>query len=70
MAFIVVLPIPFGNVLPALAMMFIGLGLVLRDGVAIILGMATAGLALVFTGSLLLTAWVLGSEWVTRWASV
>jgi hypothetical protein len=38
MAFIVVMPIPFGNVLPALALMLIGLGLVFRDGVAVVLG--------------------------------
>lgn len=69
MVFIVVLPIPFGNVLPALAMMFIGLGMVFRDGVAIVVGMATAGLALLFTCGVMLTAWVWGSEWVTRWVS-
>jgi len=35
MAAIVVMPTPFGNVLPALALMFIGLGLVVRDSVAL-----------------------------------
>ena len=38
MAGIVVMPIPFGNLLPAVALVFIGLGLVFRDGVAVILG--------------------------------
>ena len=42
MAFIVVMPIPFGNVLPALALMLIGLGLVFRDGVAVVLEVAGA----------------------------
>jgi len=32
MAVIVVMPIPFGNLLPAAALAFIGLGLVFRDG--------------------------------------
>ncbi len=66
MAFIVILPIPFGNVLPALAMMLIGLGMVFRDGVAVVLGLAMAGVALCVTAGLLLLAWVLGSEWMLR----
>ena len=69
MALIVVLPIPFGNVLPALAVMLIGLGLVFRDGVAIVLGFATAGLALLFTAGLVLLVWVWVwvGDWATRW---
>lgn len=70
MAVIVLLPIPFGNVLPALAMMLIGLGLVFRDGVAVVLGLATAGLALFVTAGLMLMAWVWGSEWIMRWVSM
>lgn len=66
MAVIIVLPIPFGNVLPALAMMFIGLGLVFRDGVAIALGFATAGVALLFTAGLLWMVWAWGGDWATR----
>lgn len=70
MAVIVVLPIPFGNVLPALATMLIGLGLVFRDGVAVLLGLTTAGVALLVTAGLVLMAWAWGSEWITRWASM
>jgi hypothetical protein len=66
MAVIVVLPIPFGNLLPALAMMLIGLGLVIRDGVAVLLGLSTAGLALFVTAGLMLKVWVWGGEWITR----
>lgn len=69
MAFIVILPIPFGNVLPALAMMLIGLGLVFRDGVVAVLGLITAVLAFFVTAGLVLMAWVYGSEWILRWAS-
>lgn len=43
MAAIVVMPIPFGNVLPALALMLIGLGLVFRDGVAVVVGLVVSG---------------------------
>lgn len=70
MAFIVVLPIPLGNLLPALAMMLIGLGLVFRDGVAVVLGLITAVLALFVTAGLVLMAWVYGSEWILRWVSI
>lgn len=67
MAGIVVMPIPFGNLLPAVALVFIGLGLVFRDGVAVILGLLMSGVALVATTSLLLMVGVLGSEWILGW---
>ena len=67
MAAIVVLPIPFGNVLPSLAMMLIALGLVFRDGVAVVLGLVAAGLAFLVTAGLVLAVWIWGSEWVMRW---
>ncbi len=70
MAIIVVLPIPFGNLLPALALMLIGLGLVFRDGIAVILGLLMSGVALVATTGLLLMAWVWGSDWILGWVSV
>lgn len=64
MAAIVVMPIPFGNLLPALALVFIGLGMVFRDGVAVVLGLLMSGLALVATTGLLAMAWGWGHEWV------
>lgn len=68
MAAIVVMPIPFGNLLPAIALVLIGLGLVFRDGVAAILGLAVAGVALAATVGLLLMAWHLGRDWLPGWA--
>lgn len=67
MAVIVVLPIPFGNVLPAVALMLIGLALVFRDGVAMLLGMVAAAFALAMTAGLVSMVWFWGSEWMTRW---
>jgi hypothetical protein len=64
MAVIVVMPIPFGNVLPALALMLIGLGLVFRDGVAVVLGLAMAVVATGVTAGVMLLAWAWGSEWL------
>ncbi len=67
MAAIIVMPIPFGNLLPAVALVFFGLGLVFRDGVAVILGLLMSAVALVATAGLLLMAWVWGSEWIQGW---
>ena len=67
MAAIVVMPIPFGNVLPALALSFIGLGLVFRDGVAVLLGLLLSGVAGIATTGLLLMASVWGIEWIAGW---
>lgn len=69
MAGIIVMPIPFGNVLPAVALMLIGLGLVFRDGIAVVLGLLMSGLALLATTGLLVTAGLLGSEWVLGWVA-
>ena len=70
MAAIVGMPTPFGNVLPALALMFIGLGLVFRDGVAVVLGLVVSGVALVATTGLVLTACAWGGEWLLGWVSI
>lgn len=59
MAVIIVLPIPFGNVLPAIALMLLGIGLVFHDGVAVLLGWLFSALALGFTAALGLGAWAL-----------
>jgi hypothetical protein len=67
MALIIVLPIPFGNVLPALALMFIGMGLIFRDGAAVVLGQLMSLLALAVTCGVLLMAAVWGTEWIQAW---
>lgn len=67
MATIVAMPIPFGNLLPAVAVMFIGLGLVFRDGLAVILGLLMSAVALAATIGVLLMAWVWGREWILDW---
>ena len=64
MASIVVMPIPFGNVLPALALMLIGLGLVFRDSVAVVLGLGMAAQAMCVTAGVMLMAWAWGSDWL------
>lgn len=69
MSVIIVMPIPFGNLLPAIAMMLLGVGLVFRDGLAMLLGLATSALALVATSALVALGWSLGSGWISNWLS-
>ena len=52
------LPVLFGNLLPAWALVFTGLGLVFRDGMADTLGLLMSGAALVATTGWLLMTWV------------
>ena len=60
MAVLIILPIPFGNVLPATALMLLGLGLVYRDGVAVLLAIGTAIGSLLYTATLGLAVWAWG----------
>ena len=52
MAVLILLPIPFGNVLPAVALMSLGVGLIHRDGMAVGAGLAVGVAALVGVGFL------------------
>jgi hypothetical protein len=47
LAVIITLPVPLGHMLPGTAISLLALGLIERDGLAIGIGVATAGLALV-----------------------
>jgi len=62
LAIAVALPIPFGNLLPVAALVMIALGLMERDGLVAILGVAMGVVALGATGGLVYAAaWGLGS---------
>jgi hypothetical protein len=65
------LPLPFMNTLPALGLMFIGIGLINRDGVFILLGsLLNLGLLLflLFFGHLLVKLYgVLKALWVSKY---
>lgn len=47
LALVLFLPIPLGNMLPALAICFFALGILERDGVAVLLGYATTAISVV-----------------------
>lgn len=53
LAFAIALPIPFGNVLPALSVIALALGIVVRDGVAIIVGFGLSAVAGLWTAAML-----------------
>lgn len=54
---IIFLPLPLGNVLPALALVLLGLGLAFRDGLAVLLSLLVAAAAVVYTVALGAAAW-------------
>ncbi|WP_075292306.1 exopolysaccharide biosynthesis protein [Pararhizobium arenae] len=65
LAVAVALPIPFGNLLPVIALIIIAMALLERDGLAVLMGLAAAVLALGVTVGLLYgvfsaSTWVLG----------
>lgn len=67
MAVLIVLPIPLGNLLPALSVMLLGLGLVFRDGLAVLLSAGLAGAALLYCIALGVAVWLCGVTPLLRW---
>ena len=57
MAVLIALPIPFGNMLPGIAVFLIALGLAQRDGGAVAAGLVFAVPACAFSGSVLVGGW-------------
>ena len=64
---LIILPIPLGNVLPALALMLLGLGMVFRDGIAVLVSATLATSAVLYTAGLGLVAWIWGVAPLMRW---
>ncbi len=67
MGVLIFLPIPFGNVLPALSLSLLGLGLVFRDGLAVLVAMLVGGVAVAYTAVLGVLAWQWGLAPLLRW---
>lgn len=64
---LIFLPIPFGNVLPALALTLLGVGLAFRDGLAVLLAMLAGTGAVVYTAGLGVLAWHWGLQPLLQW---
>lgn len=56
LAFFLILPIPFGNLLPGVGILFIALGLIERDGVCVLIGLGLGVASVVYLGGL---GWVI-----------
>ncbi|PZR84115.1 MAG: hypothetical protein DI537_33700 [Stutzerimonas stutzeri] len=52
MALVIVLPIPFGNIVPVIAIGLLALAILERDGIAVIAALAITVLGLVWTAIL------------------
>lgn len=63
MALLIVLPIPFGNYPAAVALILIGLAMERRDGVALLLALGVAAIAVAMNAAVLVAAW----QWVVPW---
>jgi hypothetical protein len=66
MAFLIILPMPLGNVLPAISVALLGLGLAFRDGMAVFASTLAAVLATVYASAFGLALWWLGAEGMAR----
>jgi hypothetical protein len=66
MAVLIILPIPFGNVLPAISVVLLGLALAFRDGLAVLLSIMAAVLATAYAAGFGFALWWLGSEGVAQ----
>ncbi|MBM3361689.1 MAG: exopolysaccharide biosynthesis protein [Betaproteobacteria bacterium] len=66
MAFIIFLPIPFGNLFPAVSLLMLGLGLLTRDGLMLVLSLL---LGLGGLGALIAAAGWLGQILMRAWTS-
>lgn len=67
MGAVIFLPIPFGNILPSLAIALLGLGLVFRDGLVALASTAVAAAALACTITLRVGAWVWSVTPLNAW---
>ncbi|MFG6485111.1 exopolysaccharide biosynthesis protein [Roseateles sp. BYS78W] len=61
MALLIFLPIPFGNLLPAMSLMLAGVALAARDGLLMLAALTTGAGALASSTALLLLGWQAGA---------
>ncbi|MDR6670994.1 exopolysaccharide biosynthesis protein [Rhizobium sp. 1399] len=64
MAILIALPIPFGNMLPGLAVLITALGMAQRDSLAIGVGLLVAILAATVSAGILAGSWWLIADWI------
>ncbi len=70
MGFLIFLPLPLGNVLPSLSLVFMSLGWMFRDGLALLLSKLVGAGAIAFawvSAQLLVEMLAAGWAWLGRW---
>lgn len=65
MAILIALPIPFGNMLPGIAVLITALGIAQQDSLAIGAGLLVAILAVALSVALLVGGWALIADWAS-----
>jgi len=68
MALLILLPLPFGNVLPGASLVLLGLGWIYKDGVALLMSMITGLLALSYCALSVGVLWSVVQASVGWWA--
>jgi hypothetical protein len=66
LALVIVLPIPFGNMLPAIAVIVISLGLIESDGLLVVIGTIASLVILVVMAGAIMTLFT----WVRTWLAI
>ena len=67
MGVLIFLPIPLGNILPAIALGLLGLALAFEDGLLVLLATVFAGLSVLYTAALGAAAWWWGVAPLMQW---
>jgi hypothetical protein len=68
MGAVIFLPLPFGNVLPALAVVVLGVGIAFRDGLAVLFAVGLALASVAYAAAMAAGAWAWIIEPLIIWS--
>jgi hypothetical protein len=70
MGAVIFLPLPFGNVLPALAIVVLGVGMAFRDGLAVVSAVGMALMSVAYAAAMAAGAWAWIVEPLVTWSRI
>jgi hypothetical protein len=70
MGAVIFLPLPFGNVLPALAIVVLGVGMAFRDGLAVVSSVGMALMSVAYAAAMAAGAWAWIVEPLVTWSRI
>jgi hypothetical protein len=70
MGVVIFLPLPFGNVLPALAIVVLGVGMAFRDGLAVVSSVGMALMSVAYAAAMAAGAWAWIVEPLVTWSRI